>query len=1343
MKKEKKRILFRVIFTIILFGILYENGERKSQNFSVKVQAAQADENGFVIDENGVLTDYKGHMKNIVVPEGVVKIGENAFGYSYGSYMTSIRLPESLITIEEKAFCNNIDLDNHLKYIEIPSGVTEISPDAFIGCSELSYIDVSEDNKEFTSIQGVLFNKDKTELIKYPEGRNNEVYTIPNGVRVIKSCAFKNCNKLKQIKFPKSLQSIEYEAFNSCINLSDIKIPSNVTEIQEEVFSNCKNLKSIELSENIEEISYELFSNCTSLETIEIPSKVTVIESSAFKMCKKLSRVIFSKNLRKINSEAFSNCDALEEITISSNVKSIGSSCFSECKNLKNIFVSEDNETYASIDGILYDRSKTTLLQYPSGKPLKEYTIVSGTENIKASAFAENIYLEKIILPDSILSIERSAFSGFKNLHTINIPSKVTTIEDYLFNECTNLVHVELAEGITSIGNYAFYGCENLAEIEIPQTVNELGSHVFQECRGLKSITIPKEISKIKSSSFYNCKKLKNVIISEGVTEIEINAFHGCTSLTSIELPEGIKTIGWHAFDIQNLYISLPDSLTNIDESAFGRREGLKIFCHQGTTAQNYANRFHVECVLVEGNLSEALWKAVEEREDTGIIGDTDITVDENGFIITKEGILTNYIGKEENIQIPERVTRIDDNAFYECNILTSVEIQKNVKSIGYAAFSNCSNLEKVVMSVGMLEIEMDAFNSCSSLKEVYMPSTVKEIGRDAFADCINLKEIVLPENLEILYAAFTNCSLESITIPEKVSEVDYFAFDGCHQLKEIKVSENNVTYTSVDGILFKKDKKELCLYPAGKTEKQYKIPEGVSSVGGFISNKNLTYVEMPNSVIKAEDNIFQNCENLESVKLSENLSEISPRMFAHCYHLKEVTIPKKVTEIGTDAFMNCKNLKEIQIPEGVNTIWLYAFMGCTKLESITIPKSIINIKLNAFNNCPNLKGIAVEADSNLSIDDDIISCIKDDFKIYCHADSDFYRYAKEHYLPYEIVSGNTAEAMELALKEKEEFIIDNGVLTAYYGNECYVEIPSNVTKIGDSVFAGNDKIKHIEVSDNVNEIGIKAFENCKNLVSVNLPDSLVSIGSLAFHSCTKLTEIAIPSNIISIGENAFGNCTDMSEIIIINNEKYLEKEANIFKNDRSNNDTNTVEKGNYSSKDGILYTSDFTTLMQYPAGKQEETYAILDTVTTLSSGCFDGCQFLLKIAVLDTVENIASNIFTPESKKCEIYCHRKTAIKEYADKNMLSVVIVDDEKEVEKEMQEDWEKEQIIIGDVDNSGKVDVNDALIVLKIAANLITPTEEQRKAADVSGDGKVDSGDALLILKYAAGLITNFD
>ena len=213
-----------------------------------------------------------------------------------------------------------------------------------------------------------------------------------------------------------------------------------------------------------------------------------------------------------------------------------------------------------------------------------------------------------------------------------------------------------------------------------------------------------------------------------------------------------------------------------------------------------------------------------------------------------------------------------------------------------------------------------------------------------------------------------------------------------------------------------------------------------------------------------------------------------------------------------------------------------------------------------------------------------------------------------------------------------------------------------------------------------------------------------------------------------------------MSEIIIKDNEKYLEKQANVFKNGRSNNDTNTVEKGNYSSKDGILYTSDFTTLMQYPAGKQEETYAVLDTVTTLSSGCFDGCQFLLKVAVPDKVENIASNIFTSESKKCEIYCHRKAVIKEYADKNMLSVVIVDDEKEVEKEMQEAWEKEQIKVGDVDNNGKIDVNDALIVLKISASLITPTEEQNKAADASGDGKVDSGDALLILKYAAGLIT---
>jgi len=254
----------------------------------------------WVLEENGTLTvsgtgamtspvwwnSYKDSIKTVVIKDGATTIEEGAFRDCKN--LTSITIPASVTKIGDYAFENCKSLAS----LTLPASVTNIGEDVFSGCSTLARIEVDSENQNYTSLDGVLFSKDLTKIIRYPEGRSGD-YTIPSNVTIIGNFAFKGCAGLTNVIIPNSVTSIENSAFWECISLTSVTIPDSVNNIGFYAFSNCKALSSVTLPDGLMSIKGSTFINCSNLISIKIPNSVTQIGWAAFSGCSNLTDVYY------------------------------------------------------------------------------------------------------------------------------------------------------------------------------------------------------------------------------------------------------------------------------------------------------------------------------------------------------------------------------------------------------------------------------------------------------------------------------------------------------------------------------------------------------------------------------------------------------------------------------------------------------------------------------------------------------------------------------------------------------------------------------------------------------------------------------------------------------------------------------------------------------------------------------------------------------------------------------------------------------------------------------------------------------------------------------------------
>ena len=479
-------------------------------------------------------------LTSIVIPNSVTSIDWNAF-FNCTS-LTSIVIPNSATSIGGSAFEGCASLTS----VVISKNVTSIGYSAFAGCISLKSITVDSKNSAYLSIDGVLFNKDKTELICYPAGKEDKSYTIPDSVTRIESIAFSKCTSLTSITIPNSVTSIGDDAFEGCTSLSSVVIPNSVTEMGWSVFAGCSSLTSVTIGRNLKEIGEYVFEDCTSLKSITvddksstlssldgvlfnkdktelicypagkedksytimnsvtnivyrafegctllssvtIPDSVTSIGIEVFSGCSSLTGIDISNSVTNIGYYAFGDCTSLTEIVIPNSVTDIDSGAFGGCSALTSVKVDSKNSAYSSLNGVLFNKDKTELICYPEGKADKSYTI----------------------------------------------PNSVTNIDSYAFSDCTSLTSIVIPNSVTSIGS-AFWGCTSLTSVTIPDSVTSIGWYAFHGCTSLTSIVIPNSVTSIGCGVFYGCTSLTSIVIPDSVTNIHYVAFEGCTSLTTI-----------------------------------------------------------------------------------------------------------------------------------------------------------------------------------------------------------------------------------------------------------------------------------------------------------------------------------------------------------------------------------------------------------------------------------------------------------------------------------------------------------------------------------------------------------------------------------------------------------------------------------------------------------------------------------------------------------------------------------------------------------------------------------------------------------------------------------------
>lgn len=355
----------------------------------------------------------QGDLVRVDIPDSVRSIGAEAFQCC--TSLANVDIPEGLVSIGESAF----ELCSSLMFVNIPSSVTAIGEKAFSACVGLTAINVNEDNSVFCSENGVLFNKERTRLICYPAGNENETYNIPETVTEIGRAAFEECEKLTYISVPEGVGGIENGTFSFCRNLMEISLPSDLEYIEDRAFLTCKSLLHI-----------------------DIPSKVTYL-----------------------GSEVFANCSSLLDIDIPINVTEIGKDAFILADHLKAINVDERNDEYCSENGVLFSKNKKILICCPEGYEDTEYAVPNGVTEIGGYAFYGCINLNKINMPQALMSIGESAFAACAELTEMTIPSNVTSIESLTFEACDKLSKITIPLSVSSIGYGAFSECNVLADV--------------------------------------------------------------------------------------------------------------------------------------------------------------------------------------------------------------------------------------------------------------------------------------------------------------------------------------------------------------------------------------------------------------------------------------------------------------------------------------------------------------------------------------------------------------------------------------------------------------------------------------------------------------------------------------------------------------------------------------------------------------------------------------------------------------------------------------------------------------------------------------------------------------
>ena len=391
---------------------------------------------------SGELFKYDSQLREIVIPDTVHTIGDNAFDHCVN--LQNVKLPSSLKKIGDMAFtaCNSFT------EINLPAGVTEIGDMAF------------------------GYNPGLTEII------------LPESVIFLGSDVFSNCTRLKKVSLPDGVTSLSRGLFSYCPALTDIRLPSAVTYVGDSAFAGCASLNAIVLPDTVTRMGNHVFNGCSSLSSFTYPPQVTEIGVNHFTDCRSLTEVVISEATTTI-SYAFWNCTALQSIHLPASVTELSGIAFEGCSHLTTLTVDEDNPVYTAVGNCIIEKSTGTLIAGGAGAtiPSDGSVLIIGE-----SAFHSRYTAETLVMPDSVIEIQSKGFSDCPAIQSIVFSSALTDIGSYAFHDCTALKSAELPMSLKTTDFAVFEGCKALTTVRIPASMTTVRDLLFAECTSLSRV---------------------------------------------------------------------------------------------------------------------------------------------------------------------------------------------------------------------------------------------------------------------------------------------------------------------------------------------------------------------------------------------------------------------------------------------------------------------------------------------------------------------------------------------------------------------------------------------------------------------------------------------------------------------------------------------------------------------------------------------------------------------------------------------------------------------------------------------------------------------------------------
>lgn len=1107
-------------------------------------------------------------LESFTIPKSMQKVGENAF-YKCESLATlSFEEGGAGVSFGSGAFSNCTALTS----VYLPASVTELSFSVFDGCSNLAGVYVDENNPNYTDVDGVLFDKNITEILFYSMARKGD-YVIPETVTTIGDSVFAENTSLQKITIGKNVTSIGDYAFQYCSSLREVVFEAGGTEditFGSHVFSYCNALTEFTYPDRATATGEYMFAWNENLKKVTLGSGIQTIDNYSFHYCLSLTTVagateesaegkaVIPAGVTSIGANAFAYT-AIKQAVIPAGVTSIGGSAFTYCSNMTSVELPaglEEIGSYAfsstAITSIVIPASVTDIgdgaLRYC--RNLSEVTFAEGSTITTFSQylFQDDVSLTSITIPASVTTIESQVFDNC-SISTITIPAGVTDLDTDAFQDCFNLSSVVVAEGNTAyvaidgllynadVTELLFCPAGKSGSVTIPKTVTTINNAAFRENAGITEIVFEEggtETLVIGTSSttattavFAYCSALERVVLPERLKELRNYTFYYCSSLKEVVIPASVEKIGTYVFaycdQLASVKFAENSALTSIGNYAFAY-SGLEsiVIPEQVSSFGTYVFR---ECTALESVTLSAALGSFNANCFTDCTSLTEVIVPEGNQVYTsQDGVvysgtaLAFYPGGRNatTFEIPEGTTSIDQYAFQGSNI-RKIVIPASVTSIGNYAFDACEALETIEFAERTSGITFGnySFRGCTALETVELPAALTSIGTYAFQNCTALKNVSFADGCPITTignGTFYGCTaLTSIEIPADVTSIGTSAFRDCTALSTVTFAENN-RLTSVGSQAF---------YNCYALT-QLVLPDTVTTLGtNCMQNSGLVSFTVPTGVTQLPNYAFYGCVNLTNIVMHDNISKIGTYVFYQCAALETVNLPANLTSIGANVFYECTGLTGIELPDMLTSLGNYAFYGCTGLTEIEFPESLTSIGTYAFYGCTGLQSVVM---------------------------------------------------------------------------------PDNVTLVNNYAFYGCTALETVELHERITKINASAFENCISLVRVDIPSSVTTIGNYAFGGCLNLELAYIPASVTSIGSNVFKNCPKISSVDL------------------------AIDNSKYTVVDGVLFNSAMTQLISFPAGKSGE-YVIPETVTTIGAGAFAGSG-LTKVVLPETMTSIGAYVF-------------------------------------------------------------------------------------------------------------------